>query len=480
MPNLFLTNSLTRKKEKFIPINPPNVGMYTCGPTVYNNASIGNFRTYTLADVLVRTLGYKGFTVRYVMNLTDVGHLTGDNLGDADLGEDRIEKAAKREGKTAWDIAKFYTETFLKDYKKLNLSQPLLFSKATDHIKEQIVLVKKIEEKGFTYMISDGIYFDTVKFEKETDRKYGELSTLDNFKEGARVEPNPEKKNPRDFALWKFSEVPGMRQMEWKSPWGIGFPGWHIEGSAMSMKYLGESFDIHVGGEDLRSTHHPNEIAQAEAATGKTFVKYWIHGTFLKVEGKRMGRSLGNIYTIEDIVKRGFDPLSLRYLYLTAHYRDPLNFTWDSMTGAQKSLNNLREQVLAAKIQSSRTALSSEKSKKVDDYSLRFQESICDDLNTPKALAVFWEAMKSSIPSEDKYDLAMSFDEVSGLKLGEVPEVPQVPKVPKEVKDLINQREELRGGGKFEEADEIRKKIEKKGFKVEDTPEGPKVKNGGP
>jgi len=193
-----------------------------------------------------------------------------------------------------------------------------------------------------------------------------------------------------------------------------------------------------------------------------------------------MGRSLGNIYTIEDIVKRGFDPLSLRYLYLTAHYRDPLNFTWDSMTGAQKSLNNLREQVLAAKIQSSRTALSSEKSKKVDDYSLRFQESICDDLNTPKALAVFWEAMKSSIPSEDKYDLAMSFDEVSGLKLGEVPEVPQVPKVPKEVKDLINQREELRGGGKFEEADEIRKKIEKKGFKVEDTPEGPKVKNGGP
>ncbi|KKQ51832.1 cysteine--tRNA ligase [Candidatus Woesebacteria bacterium RIFCSPHIGHO2_01_FULL_39_17] len=480
MPNLFLTNSLTRKKEKFIPINPPNVGMYTCGPTVYNNASIGNFRTYTLADVLVRTLGYKGFTVRYVMNLTDVGHLTGDNLGDADLGEDRIEKAAKREGKTAWDIAKFYTETFLKDYKKLNLSQPLLFSKATDHIKEQIVLVKKIEEKGFTYMISDGIYFDTVKFEKETDRKYGELSTLDNFKEGARVEPNPEKKNPRDFALWKFSEVPGMRQMEWKSPWGIGFPGWHIECSAMSMKYLGESFDIHVGGEDLRSTHHPNEIAQAEAATGKTFVKYWIHGTFLKVEGKRMGRSLGNIYTIEDIVKRGFDPLSLRYLYLTAHYRDPLNFTWDSMTGAQKSLNNLREQVLAAKIQSSRTALSSEKSKKVDDYSLRFQESICDDLNTPKALAVFWEAMKSSIPSEDKYDLAMSFDEVSGLKLGEVPEVPQVPKVPKEVKDLINQREELRGGGKFEEADEIRKKIEKKGFKVEDTPEGPKVKNGGP
>lgn len=484
MSDLYLTNSLTRKKEKFVPIKPPDVGMYTCGPTVYYYASIGNFRTYTLSDILVRTLKYFGFAVRYVMNLTDVGHLTGDNLGDADIGEDRIEKAAKKEGKTAWDIAKFYTEAFLEDYSKLNLTYPDNLVKATEHINEQIALVKRLEGKNLTYKIKDGIYFDTKEFEKTTGKKYGELSTMDTIKEGARVEPNPDKRNPRDFALWKFSypggrsfdsardDVSAKRQMEWESPWGVGFPGWHLECSAMSMKYLGESFDIHVGGEDLRQTHHPNEIAQSEGATGKTFVKYWVHATHLKVDGKRMGKSLGNVYTVSDIESQGYDSLSLRYLYLTSHYRDFLNFTWDSLSAAQTALNNLREQVLAAKIQSSRTSLSSEKGKKVDYYSSRFREAISDDLNTPRALATLWEALKSNIPSEDKYDLALTFDEVLGLRLSEV----QEEVIPRQVVELVKEREILRNQKKFQEADSVRKKLEDKGYLLEDTSQGPRVK----
>src|SRR3972149_10243767 len=266
MADIWLFNSLTREKEKFEALNPAKVGMYTCGPTVYDFASIGNFRTYIAADSLLRVLKYNGYEVTYIMNITDVGPLTGTNIGDADLGEGRMGKAAHTPAKSAWDIAKFYTDAFLKDFEKLNLAKPNLFSKATDHIKEQIELVSRLEKAGLTYKISDGIYFDTVSFEKKTGQKYGELSTLDNIKEGARVEPNPEKKNPRDFALWKFSKKPGERQMERDSPWGLGFPGWHIECSAMSMKYLGESFDFHVGGEDLRRTHHPNEMVRAEAA----------------------------------------------------------------------------------------------------------------------------------------------------------------------------------------------------------------------
>ncbi len=307
-----LYNSLSRKVEEFKSIKPKNVGVYTCGPTVYDYLTIGNWRTYVLGDLVLRTLKYLGYDVQYIMNITDVGHLTGDNLGDADVGEDRMEKSAKREGKSAWDVAKFYTEDFLDGFGKLNLLEPLQFSKATEHIKEQIKLVLAIEERGFTYQIDDGIYFDTQKYESQGN-KYGELSTLDKIKEGARVKANPQKKDPRDFALWKFSPKNKKRDMEWKSPWGVGFPGWHVECSAMSMKYLGKQFDIHVGGEDLRSTHHPNEIAQSEAATGKKpFVKYWIHGAFLQVDGGRMGKSLGNAYTLQDIEKKGFESLTLR------------------------------------------------------------------------------------------------------------------------------------------------------------------------
>lgn len=457
-------NSLSRKVEEFKPINPPKIGMYTCGPTVYDYATIGNFRTYTTADLLLRTLQFLGYKVNYVMNLTDVGHLTGDNSGDADMGEDRLEKAAHRERKTAWDIADFYTKAFLSDFEKLNLTKPSIFAKATDHIEDQIKLIKDLEEKSLIYKIDDGIYFDTKEYEAKTGNKYGELSNLDQIKEGARIEINPQKKNPRDFALWKFTPKGIARDMEWDSPWGKGFPGWHIECSAMSMKYLGETFDIHTGGEDLRSTHHPNEIAQSEGATGKKFVNYWVHGAFLRVDGGRMGKSLGNAYNVGNIINKGFDPIALRYLYLTGKYREPLNFTWEALTSAQTALVKLKSQVSNLKIEHERNTLSPEKESKIEEYRNAFTEAISEDLNMPKALAVVWEMLKSNIPSSDKYDLALSFDEVLGLKLSE-----RVNKeVPEDVKILLEKREKLRRSGRFAEADEVRNMVIKLGYTVSD------------
>lgn len=464
-------NSLARRKEEFRPLSPPTVGMYTCGPTVYDYASIGNFRTYATSDVLRRVLAYNGYKVKSVMNITDVGHLTGDNLGDADLGRDRLEIAAERESKTAWDIAKFYTEAFTKDLQKLNILPPDVMPKATEHIEEQIDLVKKLEARGFTYRTSDGIYFDTKKYETDTGTEYGQLSTLDELKAGARVEANPEKKDPRDFALWKFSGKPRKRQMEWESPWGLGFPGWHIECSAMSMKYLGETFDIHIGGEDLRQTHHPNEIAQSEGATNKPFVKYWIHATFLLIDSKKMSKSIGNVYRIADIEEKRINPLALRYLYLTSHYRDPLNFTWDSLQAAQNALERLRNYMLELD-EDTRSQLSSEKLNKTDEYKKKFAQAINDDLNTPRALAVLWETVKSNIPSMDKRDLLLSFDQVFGLDLGTVQRI----EVPEGVTALIEEREKLREEGKWEEADKVRKKIRKMGYEVKDTEKGPRVK----
>ena len=359
---------MTRKIEEFKPIKGNKVGVYTCGPTVYDYLSIGNWRTYFLGDLVVRVLKYLDYEVDYIMNITDVGHLTGDNLGDADTGEDRMEKASKKESKTAWDIAKFYTDDFLKSYDKLNLLQPKKFTKATEYIKEQIELIEKIEKKGFIYKAEDGIYFNIQAYEK-AGNKYGELSTLDEIKEGARVKTKIKKKDPRDFALWKFSPKNEKRQMEWKSPWGTGFPGWHAECSAMSMKHLGEQFDIHIGGEDLKSTHHPNEIVQSEAASGKKpFVKYWIHGAFLQVDGGRMGKSLGNAYRLQDLEKKGFEPLVLRYFYLTGHYRKPLNFTFKALKGVSEAYKKLRSITAGWKGVKGRTELSEEKITKVQEY----------------------------------------------------------------------------------------------------------------
>lgn len=464
-----LFNSLTRSVEEVKPLETGKIGMYTCGPTVYSTATIGNFRTYTFADLLVRSLKYVGFEVKHVMNLTDVGHLTGDNEGDASQGEDRLEKAATKTGRTAWDIAKGYSDEFVEHVKLLNIVQADVVCKATDHIPEQIAMIEKLEAKGFTYKIADGIYFDTVGFEAK-GFKYGELSTLDQIKFGARLEPNPEKKDARDFALWKFSPTDTKRQMEWESPWGVGFPGWHIECSAMSTKYLGDQFDIHAGGEDLRSTHHPNEIAQAEGATGKhPFVSTWVHGAFLLVDGGRMGKSLGNAYTVSDIVEKGYDPLALRYFYMTGHYRRQINFTWDSLKSSSIALTKLQEIYLSAKSdQSNRTNLSNEKLVKIDEYQAKFTAALENDLNMPEALATVWEVAKSNIPNYDKIDLLTHFDRVLGLDLGKEIAMQVEEKVPEQVEKLIEQREAVRKMRNYAEADKIRMDIEKLGYRVED------------
>jgi cysteinyl-tRNA synthetase len=462
-------NSITRQVEEFKPLKESGeVGVYTCGPTVYSFVTIGNWRTYTLGDLVVRTLGYLGYKPKYVMNITDVGHLTGDNLGDADTGEDRLEKAAKKEGKTAWDVANFYTDDFLRGFEKLGLIKPEVFCKATDHIPEQIAMVQAIEKAGFAYKIDDGIYFDTKAYETKGNR-YGELSTLDEIKAGARVEENKQKRDPRDFALWKFSPKDEKRQMEWESPWGVGFPGWHIECSAMSTKYLGDQFDVHIGGEDLRSTHHPNEIAQAEAATGKKpFVKYWLHGAFLQVDNGRMGKSLGNAYTISDVEAKGYSALDLRYFYLTGHYRKPLNFTWEALAAAKEALRGLRELVARSKAQTERSMLSDEKLQKVDDFRAQFKAALEDDLNMPQALAVAWSMLKSNIPSEDKFDLAREFDSVLSLDLERIESL----EVPEDIKKQLSLRDELRAKGDYVKADEVRNVVENAGYVVEDTPQG--------
>lgn len=460
-------NSLNKKEEVFKPHIPDTIGVYTCGPTVYDYVTIGNWRTYTLGDLLIRTLGLNGYKPTYVMNITDVGHLTGDNLGDADTGEDRLEKASRREGKSAWEIAAFYTEDFLEGYKKLNLTQPKLFAKATDHIREQILLVEQLFACGFAYQISDGIYFDTLSYEN-AGFTYGELSNLQLIKEGVRVEINHEKKNPRDFALWKFSSVnegEQKRHMEWPSPWGVGFPGWHIECSAMSMKYLGAQFAIHVGGEDLKSTHHPNEIAQSQGATGLVpFVEYWMHGAFLQVDGGKMGKSLGNAYSLHDIESHGFSPLALRYFYLTAHYRSPLNFTWEALEGASRSYVKLLEHF---------RSLGTDSGIVNQSYMTKFQTAINNDLHMPQALAVVWELLKDTeIPNADKRATLLMFDTVLGFNLADVLE--EI--IPESITTLANKRAQARLEKNWSLADTLRQEIASQGYEIVDTDTGQQLK----
>lgn len=459
-------NSLTRKIEEFTPINPPDVGMYTCGITAYDYAHIGHGRKYTMDDILRRTLTYLGYKVKHVQNVTDVGHL----VSDADSGEDKMEKGATKIGKTPWEVAEFFTKNFYESMDKLNILRPTVICKATENISEQIELIKKIIANGHGYDTSEAVYFDTESF-----KGYGEMfgQKLSEKKTAVReeVHEGEHKKNPADFALW-FKRVGRFKDhiMHWDSPWGDGFPGWHIECSAMSMKYLGEQFDIHTGGEDHLSVHHPNEIAQSEAGTGKhPFVRYWVHWAFLTVDGVKMSKSLGNFYTIDDVIKKGFDPLSLRYFYLTAHYKKPLNFTFEALSAASTALNKLRTQVGSLRSQSDRNQLSEEKLEKVDHFRQEFRDTISDDLNMPQALAVVWEVLKSNIPSSDKYDLIMSFDEVLGLKLGQAPSSEELP-MTKEVEELLKKRDELRSTGKYEEADKLRDEIVKMGYTVSDAP----------
>jgi cysteinyl-tRNA synthetase len=462
-----LYNTLTRKVEEFKPLEGNKVGIYICGPTVYDYAHIGHARTYVNSDVLVRVLRWLDYEVKVVMNITDVGHLTDD----ADMGEDKLEKAAKEEKKTAREIAEFYTRDFWQMVEMMGVKKPETVCKATEYIKEMIELIKKLEDKGMTYKTSDGIYFDTSKF-----KDYGQLAKLDvkGLKEGIRVEKNPEKKNPIDFALWKFSPKDEQRQMEWPSPWGTGFPGWHIECSAMSMKHLGESFEIHTGGEDHITIHHPNEIAQSEAVTGKPFVKYWFHSRFIKVEGEKMSKSLGNFIRVVDLKKKGYEPLALRYLYLTSHYRTTMNFTEKSLKAAVETYSKLRSMVSEWQRAKARTKLSEEKLKKVQELSAKFKTAVENDLAMPEALAVMWQMVKSNIPEQDKWELISDWDQVLGLGLSQIKKEKLV--IPTEVKELVAKREKLRQEKKWEETDRLRQEIEAKGFMVEDTEVGSVVK----
>jgi cysteinyl-tRNA synthetase len=461
---LSIYNTLSRTLEEFQPLQKEAVGLYTCGPTVYDYVTIGNWRTYTLGDIIARVLVYDGYITNYYMNITDVGHLTGDNAGDADTGEDRMEKAKKREGKTAWDIAKFYTEDFKNGYKELHLTEPAQFLKATDYIAEQIALVETLLDKNLAYKTDDGIYFDTVAYER-LGFKYGELSNLDQIKEGARVEVNTQKRNPRDFALWKFSPMTEKRDMEWPSPWGVGFPGWHVECSAMSMKFLGEQFDVHVGGEDLKSTHHPNEIAQSQGATGKhPFVKYWLHGAFLQVDGGRMGKSLGNAYTLHDIEKRGITPLALRYFYFGAHYRSPLNFSWEALEASDSALKRLLRAFEALDDSHAGTVNS--------QYQATFSGCINDDLNMPRALALVWDLVRdTTVKDEDKRATLLDFDKVLGFGFADI----KKEVVPDEVEKLVRARVQARHDKDWAQSDQLREHIKDLGYEVKDTDGDPIV-----
>mgnify|MGYP000229660407 CR=1 FL=1 len=461
-------NTLTRKKEELQPINDNLVKIYSCGPTVYNYAHIGNLRTYVFMDILRRVLQYEGYKLKHVMNITDVGHL----VSDADEGEDKMVKSAREQQKSPWEIAEYYTKVFFEDIKALNIQKPEIIPKATEHIQEMIEFVQALVEKGYGYETSDGIYFDISKFEG-----YGKLSGI-NLEEqiaGARVEVNEEKRNPADFALWK--KAPKNHIMQWPSPWGMGYPGWHIECSAMSRKYLGDSFDIHTGGVDHIPIHHENEIAQTEALLGRPSVKYWMHGEFLLVDNGKMSKSLGNTYTIADLKARGFKPLAFRYFCLNAHYRNKLNFTWDAMKAAQVSYERLLSGALAHKNAGYRKdAVSAEL---IDAFKKDFEEAITDDLNIPKAMGVVWNVIRHEEKCRELFDLLVKFDQILGLDIEKAEESADKSdelEISQEIKELIERRQQARKEKNWKLADEIRDKLKEMGIQLEDTPQGVRVK----
>ena len=447
---LKLYNTLTRKKEVFKPIKKEELKLYSCGPTVYWYQHIGNLRTYIFSDILKRILIYNKYKVKHVMNVTDVGHLTSD----ADEGEDKIEKAAKKEGKKAKDIANYYLEIFKEDFKKLNIIEPKIWCKATEHIKEQIELIKILEEKNYTYKTSDGIYFDTSKF-----KDYSKFARLDikGLEAGKRIDFG-EKKNKTDFALWKFSEKPGVRQQEWDSPWGIGFPGWHIECSAMSSKYLGKHFDIHTGGIDHIPVHHTNEIAQSVCAFGKKpWVNFWMHGAFLSFKEGKMSKSKGKILTISELEKKRFNPLIYRYFCLTTHYRKRLIFSMKNLEAAKNSFERLKN------------IISEIKDKGINrKYLKEFEKAINNDLDMPNALQVLWKLVRDE-KAKGKLGTIKKMDEVLGLDLLKKEEI----EIPDKVKELVKKRNKLRNKKDWKKADELKNKAIKKGYTIIDTPGDP-------
>ena len=454
---LKLYNTLTRKKEEFIPLKKGTVKMYSCGPTVYNYAHIGNMRAYIFMDTLRKVLKYNGYKVKHVMNITDVGHL----VSDADEGEDKMAKTARIENRSVYEIAKEYTDAFMKDIKALNIDTPEHIAKATEHIREMEIYVNDIVKNGYAYETSKGVYFDTSKLPN-----YGKMlsnNNIDDLKAGARVEVDTEKRNPQDFALW--IKAPKEHIMKWNSKWGLCYPGWHIECSAMSRKYLGDKFDIHTGGVDHIPIHHENEIAQSIGATGHNLANYWMHVEFLLIDGGKMSKSLGNVYTLNDLKAKGIDALSYRYFTYSSHYRNKLNFTWDAIKSAKNSLNKLRDMI----------ALHKDVNKKIDKniiskYEEQFLDAINDDMNMPVAISIVWEIAKEKEKSNDFYELIKKFDSVLSLDLDKNDK--EDINIPEEIKLILNERKDARKNKNFAKSDELRDKLKELGYIVKDTKDG--------
>ncbi len=445
--SLKLYNTLTRKKEIFRPIKKNSVGIYGCGPTVYWHQHIGNLRRYIFEDILIRTLLFNNYKIKHLINVTDVGHLTSD----ADFGEDKIEKAAKKEGKKAKEITKYYFDSFKEDLEKLNFTMPDKWVWATEHIQEQINLIKNLEKKSFTYKTKDGIYFDTSKL-----KDYGKLANLnfEGLQEGKRIGIK-EKKNKTDFALWKFSEKKGVRQQEWNSPWGVGFPGWHIECSAMATKYLGKQFDIHTGGIDHIQIHHTDEIAQSESAfEKKPWVKYWMHSGHLRLKEGKMSKSSGKILRLKDLENKGYSSLVFRYLVLSTHYKKPLIFSFENLNSAKNSLQSLKNIISELK-----------EDKEINKkYLKEFEKAVDNDLNTPKALQVLWKLVRDE-KAKGKLGTIKKMDKIFGLDL-----LKKDGKIPKEILELKKQMDEERMKKNYKKSDKLREEIKIEGFQTYTTP----------
>lgn len=449
-------NTLTREKEEFKPIDENIVKMYSCGPTVYDYAHIGNLRSYLFMDNLRRVLKYNGYNLKHVMNITDVGHMTSD----ADEGEDKMMKAARRENKNPYEIADFYMKAFLEDIDKLKIDRPEIIARATEHIGVMEEYVKKIIENGYSYSTENTVYFDTSKLDK-----YGVLSNrkVEDQKAGARVEFDKGKKNISDFAIW--IKAPKEHIMQWDSFFGKSYPGWHLECSAMSYKYLGKHFDIHTGGIDHIPVHHENEIAQSKGFSGKEPVNYWMHCNFLLINGEKVSKSLKNFYTLDDLIEKGYEPLVYKMFYFSSHYRNQINFTFEAMDSAKIALSRLREGYL-------KHGEGSEKVSEdiIKDYENKFLEAINDDLNMPMAMSVVWDVVKNPIKSKDFQKLILKFDEVLGLDLKNYK--PEEKKLPIEIKELIDLRNKARLEKNWSESDRLRDELISKGYTVKDTKEG--------
>lgn len=459
--DIYFYNTLTKQKEIFKPENGNEVRMYSCGPTVYKDATIGNMRTNIFQDVLRRVLKYNGYKLKHVMNITDVGHL----VSDADEGEDKMIKSAKEMHKDPKEIAEYYTKLFFEDLKALNIETPEIVCKATDHIKEMIEYVKRLIDNGYAYETSTAIYFDVSKLDK-----YGILSGIDvrNQKAGARVEVDPEKRNPYDFAVW--IKAPENHLMKWESPWGLSYPGWHIECSAMGQKYLGETFDIHTGGIDLIPTHHENEIAQSKGAYGKIPARYWMHGEYLLINGGKMSKSLGNVYLLNDIIKRGYDPLVYRMFTYTGSYRNKINFTWEGIEANSKALIKLREGY-----QKHLNGGENVSCEIINEFEEKFHKAINDDLNIPLAMGIVWDAIKYEKKSPDIAKLLKRFDTILAIDIDRKT-IQEENDVPKEIIELAEKRNQARINKDWAESDKLRDEILSKGYMIKDTKEGYEIK----